>query len=139
MVATSRDVTHQVHTRRQLESIEATLRWAFEQSPVGMALSDLDGYLVRTNRAFAAMLGREPEELVGRSVRDITHADDVTVDSTNLSRLKERLEATQRVTKRYLHRDGSAVRAHVWASPLDDEHGTLTYVVAHIIPAGGEE
>jgi PAS domain S-box-containing protein len=139
VVATSRDITRQVHTRRQLASIEATLRWAFEQSPVGMALSDLEGRIVRTNRAFAALIGREPDDLAGRSVRDVTHPDDLPADEANLDRLKEHQEATQRITKRYVHRDGSAVPAHVWAAPLGDEHGTLTYVVAHIIPAGGDE
>ncbi len=138
VVATSRDVTRQVQTRRQLESIEATLRWAFEQSPVGMALSDLDGRLVRSNRAFAGLLGHEPDQLVGRLIRDITHPDDAPADDANLRILRADRSQTQRITKRYLHRDGSAVHAHVWASTLDDERGDVAYVVAHIIPAGGD-
>jgi PAS domain S-box-containing protein len=139
VIATSRDVTPHVQTRRQLESLEATLRWAFEQSPVGSALSDLDGRIVRTNRAFAQMLGREPDELVGARVSQITHPDDVTTDTDNLRTLRTGRRATQRVSKRYLHRDGSAVPAHVWASTLDDEQGEPAYVVAHIIPAAADE
>lgn len=135
VVATSRDVTRQVHTRRQLESIESTLRWAFEQSPVGTALSDVTGRIVRTNRAFAAMLGWEPDELVGRSVHDITHPADAWAHGSDPDRFKGCSETTQRVMKRYLRRDGSAVPAHVWVSPLNDEHGALKFVVAHIIPA----
>ncbi|MGN6300919.1 MAG: sensor domain-containing phosphodiesterase [Angustibacter sp.] len=138
VVATSRDVTRHVQTRRQLESTEATLRWAFDQSPVGMALSDLDGRIVRTNGAFAEMLGRGPDDLAGHSVSEITHPDDDPADAVNLDRLREPGASTQRVTKRYLHRDGSPVPAHVWASTLDDERGRPTYVVAHIIPAEGE-
>ncbi|KQX61756.1 EAL domain-containing protein [Angustibacter sp. Root456] len=138
VVATSRDVTRHVQTRRQLESTEATLRWAFDQSPVGMALSDLDGRIVRTNGAFAELLGRGPDDLAGRAVNDITHPDDAPTDAVNLSRLREPGAPTQRVTKRYLHRDGSPVPAHVWASTIDDERGKPTYVVAHIIPAEGE-
>jgi PAS domain S-box-containing protein len=138
VVATSRDVTRHVQTRRQLESTEATLRWAFDQSPVGMALSDLDGRIVRTNGAFADMLGRVPDELAGQPIDDLTHPADAPVDAVNLKRLKEPGATTQRVTKRYLHRDGSPVPAHVWASTLDDERGHPTYVVAHIIPAEGD-
>lgn len=135
VVATSRDVTRHVQTRRQLESTEATLRWAFDQSPVGIALSDLEGRIVRTNGAFADMLGRGPDELAGHSVSDITHPDDALTDALNLDRLKRAGAPTQRVTKRYLHRDGRPVPAHVWASTLDDERGRPTFVVAHIIPA----
>lgn len=138
VVATSRDVTRHVQTRRQLESTEATLRWAFDQSPVGMALSDLDGRIVRTNGAFAEMLGRGPDDLAGRSVHELTHPDDAPTDAVNLDRLRQPGTSTQRVTKRYLHRDGSPVPAHVWASTLDDERGRPTYVVAHIIPAEGD-
>jgi PAS domain S-box-containing protein len=138
VVATSRDVTRHVQTRRQLESTEATLRWAFDQSPVGMALSDLGGRIVRTNAAFADMLGRGPDDLAGHSVSEITHPEDDPADAVNLDRLKEPGASTQRVTKRYVHRDGSPVPAHVWASTLDDERGRPTYVVAHIIPAEGD-
>jgi PAS domain S-box-containing protein len=134
IVATSRDVTRQIETQQQLASMEATLRWAFDQSPIGMALSGFDGRIMRTNHAFAAMLGYLPDELVDVFVRDLTHPTDRAVDVDNLRGLLDGHRATQHVTKRYLHREGTAVRARVWAARLDDESGEPAYVVAHILP-----
>ena len=40
---------------------------------IGMAITGIDGRFVRVNRSLAAMLGREPQQLAGVPVRDITH------------------------------------------------------------------
>lgn len=136
IVATSRDVTAQVETEHQLASIEATLRWAFDQSPLGMALSTFDGAIVRTNLTFAAMLGYQPDDLIGVGVPDLTHPQDRPTDAANLRDLRSGERIVQQVTKRYVHRDGSAVQAQVWATALDDGVGEPTFVVAHVMPTG---
>ncbi len=135
VVATSRDVTPQVEAERQLASTEATLSWAFDQSPIGMALSDFDGAIVRTNAAFASMLGYAPAELIGLRVHDLTHEDDRAVDAGNLLALHDDHHVTQHVRKRYRHRTGRDVPAMVWATTLDDDRGDPAFVVAHIMPA----
>lgn len=134
VVATSRDVTPQVEVERRLASTEATLSWAFEQAPIGMALSDFDGAIVRSNEAFAAMLGYRPPDLVGVPVAELTAEDDRALDAANLRALLEDHRQTQHVTKRYLHADGSVVAARVWATTLDDDRGDPALVVAHIMP-----
>ena len=134
VVSTSRDVTPQVDTEQQLASTEATLRWAFDQSPIGLALSDFDGIIVRCNQAFASMLGYQVEQVVGRKVAELTHPDDQGADDENLLSLLDDQETTQEVDKRYLHADGHPVSARVWATTLADESGDPAYVVAHILP-----
>lgn len=135
IVSTSRDVTTQVEVERQLASSQALLQWAFEQSPVGLAISDFDGAIVRANAAFAELLGYDGDsQLVGQRIPDITHPDDRAVDALNHRELLSRHGITQHVAKRYLHRDGSPVGAQVWATTLDDEGGEPAYVVAHILP-----
>ena len=49
---------------------EASFREAFEGAPIGIALTtvqDPDERFLRVNPAFAAILGRRPEDLVGRA------------------------------------------------------------------------
>jgi PAS domain S-box-containing protein len=134
VVSTSRDVTPQVEAERQLASHEATLRWAFDQSPIGLALSDFDGVILRSNASFASMLGYTPDEVIGKTVADLTHPDDQEADTSNLLELLHDHGTTQQVEKRYLHATGEPLPAKVWASTLDDENGDPAFIVAHILP-----
>ncbi|WP_426564475.1 EAL domain-containing protein [Angustibacter sp. McL0619] len=134
VVSTSRDVTPQVDAELQLASTAATLRWAFDQSPIGQSLSDFDGVIVRCNQAFAGMLGYRAEEVAGRKVSELTYPPDLAADAVNLTHLLDEQHATQQVDKRYVHADGHLVAARVWATTLADEDGDPAYVVAHILP-----
>jgi PAS domain S-box-containing protein len=56
----------------EAKSDDEILRTVFEGAPGGMLITDLAGMIVRTNRAFANMLGYTPDELHGKSIADIT-------------------------------------------------------------------
>ena len=55
---------------------DQVLETVFEQAPLGMVLFDGTWRIVRANTAFAEILRTTPGALVGRSMVDITHADD---------------------------------------------------------------
>ncbi|GMA86832.1 hypothetical protein GCM10025868_20820 [Angustibacter aerolatus] len=135
IVSISRDVTRQIEVERRLAGTEARFEWAFEQAPIGMALSRFDGTIVQVNEAFARLLGTTPDELVGRSVADLTHPDDRAADERNLQRLLAGEPGSQRVEKRYLDVHGEPVHALVLAGRLDDDEGRPTMVTAHILPS----
>ncbi len=48
----------------------------FDQARVGLALADLTGRFVRVNQAYADLLGRSPEDLIGQPVSDLLHPED---------------------------------------------------------------
>jgi PAS domain S-box-containing protein len=50
---------------------------AFEQALVGMAVAGPDGILLDANEALCSLLGREREEILGKTFSDLTHPDDV--------------------------------------------------------------
>ncbi|MGH9275912.1 MAG: diguanylate cyclase domain-containing protein [Acidimicrobiales bacterium] len=52
------------------------LDFAFETTLSGVALIDADALVLRVNAVGAAIVGRTPEELVGRHLGEIAHADD---------------------------------------------------------------
>jgi PAS domain S-box-containing protein len=138
VVSMSRDVTRQVEVERQLASTEARFRWAFDQAPVGMALSDFDGVLQRANQTMADLLGTTPEALVGVRIAGVTHPDDRERDRVNAGRLASGADIAQQVVKRYLDAGGRPVWARVWARALNDESGRPALVVAHIVALEGE-
>src|SRR5439155_26869336 len=78
-----------------------------------MTITGLDGRFRRVNRSFAAMVGREQDELVGVAVRDITHADDVEADMEALGRMAAGEQDSYETEKRYVRPDGSTVWAQL--------------------------
>jgi PAS domain-containing protein len=54
-----------------------TLGRAFTGSLVGMGLLDLDGRWLEVNPALCRLLGRDADGLLGHSLLEVTHPDDV--------------------------------------------------------------
>jgi len=65
---TTRNVTEEIESRRQLSRDEALFRSLFADAPVGIGRISADGYLVQANPALAAMLGRPATELIMQPV-----------------------------------------------------------------------
>ena len=78
-----------------------------ESAVVGLAAADLSTRLVRVNAAYARLLGRAPEDLVGVALAALTHPDDVDSE-------RRRVEAL-----------------------LDGEAETLRSELRHVGPGGG--
>lgn len=74
--------------RRGLQHSEALLRGAFEAAPIGKTLLDAHGRILRSNPAFARLLGRaDPGELQGIAVTELARGDDREELAALLARL----------------------------------------------------
>ncbi len=104
----------------------------FEQAPMGIAVSSLDGGLIRVNAAYAKILGYRPEELVGKTLQEITHPDDWTDCSTHMAAAVAGDVEAYTVEKRYVRADGHIVWASVGASCVRDRAGEPLYLIAQI-------
>ena len=61
----------------RLEKARERFRLAFHGAPTGMALSTApDGVLIDVNESLMLMLGPRREDLIGRTVEEISHPDD---------------------------------------------------------------
>jgi PAS domain S-box-containing protein len=129
------DVTAGVLGDKALADSEELFRSAFSGAPIGIALSDFDGRLLRVNPALAEMVGRSASELLEMSVADITHEDDRDVDVANLEEVRSGKVSQHRVRKRYLHADGTAIPVEVHAASVHSADGEPYCVVAHVLPA----
>ena len=72
-----RDISERKRTEEALRETEAKFRQTFELSPVGIVMVGLDKRFLRCNKAFSGSLGYAPEELIGKTIADITYPDDV--------------------------------------------------------------
>ena len=130
VLSVSRDVTATVEARRAQAASEAMFRHAFDDAPIGMTLTRMDGRLVRVNKAFAALLGTTTEQLATRRVQDLV----VAADRAAVGALSLELAGEGELSVRLLHADGSPVPVLVRASVLRDADDRPTSVFAHVLP-----
>ena len=119
--------------RRQIGESEQRFRRAMEDSAIGVAIVSLDGRIVQTNPAFAAMLGYAREEIEALTFFQITHPDDLQIGKETMVKLKEGNVDSYHFEKRYLRKDGTPVWAHLAGSVIRDERtGRPLYLVSQI-------
>ncbi|HEV7871552.1 MAG TPA: EAL domain-containing protein [Modestobacter sp.] len=130
VLSVSRDVTATVEARRAQAASEAMFRHAFDDAPIGMTLTRMDGRLLRVNKAFAALLGTPAHALARRCVQDLTPADDRAAVDT----LFTAFSGVTELSTRFLHGDGSEVPVLVRVSVVRDGEGEPTSVFSHVLP-----
>ncbi|HTJ03280.1 MAG TPA: PAS domain S-box protein [Methylovirgula sp.] len=111
--------------REQDRRLAATL----EHAGIGIYEVDAQGRLLRVNSHMAALMGTTPEELVGRSVFDETHADDVAADVAQFHRQAAGVIERYTIEKRIRRKDGSYFWASVTSSTVRDAGGNFLYAV----------
>ncbi|GAB3468772.1 PAS domain S-box protein [Polaromonas eurypsychrophila] len=93
---------------------------AFEHSAIGMALVAIDSRRLRVNSAFCQMLGYSEAEMLSRTVYDVTHPDDLEFDLQQRKRALAGEIETYQWEKRYFHKSGRIVWAHLSCSLVRD-------------------
>ncbi|MGH2652619.1 MAG: PAS domain-containing sensor histidine kinase, partial [Actinomycetota bacterium] len=132
LYAYSRDVTERKLAEEALARSQEQTQRIFDESPVGMAVTDADLRFVRVNAAFSGLLGYTEEELIGRSFAEVTHPEDVTVQAG----LERRLFAGEipgyDIEKRYIRRDGEVVWGRLRATAIEFGPANLRHHLAMV-------
>ena len=123
----SRDITDHKLMQEELRKNEERFRKIFEESQIGVMLSDPDFRYIKVNPAFCNMLGYTASELASMSFIDITHPDDIGKDIENMSKLKIGEIPFYRTEKRYLRKTGEIVWVNIVISGIRNNDGTLLY------------
>jgi diguanylate cyclase (GGDEF)-like protein/PAS domain S-box-containing protein len=131
VIVRMRDVTEREDRVRALEQARRRFQQAFHSAPTGMALVRLDDSIILdANRSLADMLDRPVEDLVGRSIREITHPEDLRAAAAYRARLELGIADTYLLDQRYLRRDGEFVWARTRVAVTEDEGVSLA--ITHI-------
>ncbi len=125
------DVTEREGRGRALEQARRRFQQAFHSAPTGMALVRLDNStIIDANRSLAEMLQRPVDDLVGRSIREITHADDLKAAAVHRARLELGIVDTYLLDQRYERSDGTYVWARTRVAVTEDDGVPLA--ITHI-------
>jgi PAS domain S-box-containing protein len=110
------DVTELKRLRAEAAIRESEQRFQaiFQHAAVGVAQIDLDGRITLPNDRYCSIVDRTKEELIGRTVESITHAEDFGPQRAAMRLLREGEIPSFSLEKRYIRGDGKLVwtRAH---------------------------
>jgi two-component system cell cycle sensor histidine kinase/response regulator CckA len=118
-----RDVSERTRSEEALCESEERFRTLFEQGSVGIAVLDLDQRFVRMNSAFCGMLGYQQEELLGRSMLDVSGGKDLQRSEEQSRALLGGDMPLLNMDKQYSRNDGELIWGHVTASVLRGKDG----------------
>src|SRR6516164_4359715 len=113
---TCTDITDLREIEEALRASEERFRGTFENAAVGIAHRDATGRVLRVNEKLCAIVGYSREELLQKTVRDITHPDDLAASIDAATALWQGESPIFRLEKRYIRKDGSLVWGELFAS-----------------------
>src|SRR5580693_4903872 len=106
-VITFIDITERKQAEAALRKSEERWRSVYENSAIGVALTDLNGRFLAVNRAYAKMLGYSEEELRQLTFMEITEEDYRDANWELVSELLEGKRQQFQVEKQYRRKDGA--------------------------------
>ncbi len=111
-----RDITQRKRSEDALRAAHAQIvrseeRWrsVFENSAVGVALTDLNGRFIATNPVYQKMLGYTEQELQSLAFPDITHEQDLDSNGMLMAELLAGERQQFQIEKQYRRKDGTSV------------------------------
>lgn len=109
----SQDISEQKITENALRESEMKFRSTFDQSPVGSVIVGLDKRFIRCNASFCNFLGYNEEEMIGHTIAEFTHPDDIEIGMKELQQLAKCTTESTRLQKRYIRKDSAIVWGEV--------------------------
>ncbi|MGH9326331.1 MAG: ATP-binding protein [Terriglobia bacterium] len=116
-------------TEETLRESAERFRAIFEQTTVGFAQIDRDGYFTLVNDRYCRLLGRSREELLKMRMQDITHPEDRDRSLEEFLFLVEGRGPNFTIEKRYVRPDGQTVWVRNQVSGVYDGSGNLTHLL----------
>jgi len=106
---TAIDIEDRKRAEQALRKSEERWRSVFENSAIGVALTDLNGRFLATNDVYQTIVGYTEEELRALYFLDVTHEDHREANWALITELLEGKRRQFQIEKKYLRKDGSSI------------------------------
>jgi PAS domain S-box-containing protein len=111
---------------------EVRFRATFDHAAVGIAHIAPDGTWLRVNETLCRILGYPADELVTKSLQDVTYPNDLAADLARMQLLREGKIDSYDIEKRLVRKDGAIFWARKTADCVRKDDGSIDYVVSVI-------
>jgi diguanylate cyclase (GGDEF)-like protein/PAS domain S-box-containing protein len=132
-IGTVQDVTELRAIERDVQAARERFRLAFEDAPVGMAISTLDGHLIQVNNSLCEITGYTRDELLSINIATITHPEELDDRTQLLEQLFSGEIDNYRRDGRLLRANGDAIWVSRHVRILRDAEGRAAQVLTHIV------
>jgi PAS domain S-box-containing protein len=139
IIAEARDITGRRRTEDLLKESEEKFRRVFEDGPLGMAIVSPEHRFVSVNRRCQEIFGYTEEELLKKTIDDVTLPEQQGDDAVEMQKIYEGKSTQYRTKKRYVKKDGSVILASLTVSPLRDGTGKITSTLGIVEEIPGQE
>jgi diguanylate cyclase (GGDEF)-like protein/PAS domain S-box-containing protein len=112
--------------------MRSVLEGAFSDAPIGMALVDMSGRIVRVNEALCRIVGYTNAQIGARPFRDLSELHDADIDASEARDLLEGRVAAYHVEKRYQHAAGHSVWVLLSVSLIRNHVGRPQHLIAQV-------
>jgi PAS domain S-box-containing protein len=128
----NQELEEQVQERTaELQESEERFRAAFQSTVHGMVVVSPDRKIIEVNDSYAAMLGYEVEELLGKTVDDFTHSSYQDMLKDEVGALVGGKKKASEYVKKYITKSGEVITVSVNAALVKSSKDN--YIVGHII------
>lgn len=127
-----RDITGRKAAEEALRASEERMRLFFERQLVGMAITSPDKGWLQTNDKLCQMLGYSRSELTGLSWAELTHPEDLALDTAQFERLLNGEIDRYMLQKRFIRNDGSIVFTDLSVGCVRREDRSVDYVMVQL-------
>jgi PAS domain S-box-containing protein len=126
------EIAERQQTEAALASSEEQFRRVFDEAPLGMGLTALDGRFFRLNQAWLDMVGYNESELKALTCADITHPEDWKQTIPYLEQVsKGEISSFQR-EQRFLKKNQEILWGNLTSMVLRNEVGEILYALGMV-------
>jgi len=116
-----------------LKTSEVRFRNAFEHAVIGRGIADLSGRFIKANQAFCEMLGYTKEEMLQKTIVEVTHPDDLQESLKYVQQLIAGEISSFRLVHRNVHKNGGTVWVDLNVVLVKGSDDSPIYMVGDIV------
>ncbi len=119
LVVLGRDFTDRVKAEEALRNSEEKFRKIFENTALGIIITDWNTGIRQNNSAFQALIGYSHDELSSRDFLSLIHHSDREKTKKEIQNVKSDVVSSVELENRFIHKNGEVIWVRQFLSALD--------------------
>ena len=125
-------MVNDITQRKQTENLYKKIQAVYDQDLIGVVITTLEGQFLQTNRHFCNMLGYSEEELLHKTLFDITVPSFNSSSEQFLNQLMTGELPFFTLEKQYERKDKAIIWGKVFSTIIRDQDGNPDYYMAFV-------